>query len=127
MTTLYTVLIIFIPIPLRVYTQSLFIIHINVDIYRSLGYGLDDRGSIPDRGRNFFLFVTAFRPALGSTQPPVQLDTAALSPGVKRPACETDNASPSSTEVKNAWSCTSTPQCAFVENLPLTYKGVHTY
>jgi hypothetical protein len=38
------------------------------------GYGLDDRGgrnSSPDRVKNF-LFSTSSRPALGSTQPPIQ-------------------------------------------------------
>jgi hypothetical protein len=29
--------------------------------------------------------------------------------GVRRPGCEADDLPPSSTEVKNAWSCTSTP------------------
>jgi hypothetical protein len=41
-------------------------------------YGLDDRGSIPDRDRGFFLYP-ASRPALVPTQPPVQ-----WIPGVKR-------------------------------------------
>jgi hypothetical protein len=35
------------------------------------GYGLDDRGSIPRRGK-IFLFSVASRPALRPTQPPVQ-------------------------------------------------------
>jgi hypothetical protein len=29
--------------------------------------------------------------------------------GIKRPGCEADHSSPSSAEVKNAWSYTSTP------------------
>jgi hypothetical protein len=37
------------------------------------------------------------------------MDTGALSLGVKRPGRETDHSSPSSAEVKNAWSYTSTP------------------
>jgi len=39
-----------------------------------LGYGLDDRGSIPDRGNDkfFFLFATASRTNLGPTQSPIQ-------------------------------------------------------
>jgi hypothetical protein len=47
-------------------------------------YGLDDWGSIPDRGRGFFLLASASRPALGPSQPPVQWVPGVLSPGVKR-------------------------------------------
>jgi hypothetical protein len=46
-------------------------------------YGLDDRGSIPDRQR-IFLLVPASRPALGPTQLPIQWVPGVLSPGVKR-------------------------------------------
>jgi hypothetical protein len=55
-----------------------------------------------------FLFATAFRPALGPTQPPIQWVPRALSLGVKRQERETDDSSPSSAYVKNAWSYTST-------------------
>jgi hypothetical protein len=46
------------------------------------GYGLDDRGrcSSPGRVKNFLL-STSSRPALGSTQPPIQWVPGALSPG----------------------------------------------
>jgi len=40
---------------------------------------------------------------------PSLLSNGALSLGVKRPGREADHSSPSSVEVKNAWSCTSTP------------------
>jgi hypothetical protein len=53
------------------------------------GYGLDGRGSI-------FLYSTASRRALGSTQPPIQWVPGALSPGR-----EVDHSSPSSAKVKH--------------------------
>jgi hypothetical protein len=49
------------------------------------------------------------RTALGPTQPPIQCVPGALSLGVKRLGREADHSSPSSAEVKNAWSSTSTP------------------
>jgi hypothetical protein len=45
--------------------------------------GLDDRGSIPDRGIGFFFEPPASRPALGPTQPPIQWVSGVLSQGVK--------------------------------------------
>jgi hypothetical protein len=38
----------------------------------ALGYGLDDQGFESRKGLGIFLFTTAFRPALGPTQPPIQ-------------------------------------------------------
>jgi len=49
-----------------------------------------------------FLFNTTFRPALGSTQPPVQLVQEALSLGVKQTGHENDHSPASSAEVNNA-------------------------
>jgi hypothetical protein len=37
-----------------------------------LGYGLDDRGFESRQGLEIFLFITASRPTLGPTQPPIQ-------------------------------------------------------
>jgi hypothetical protein len=48
-----------------------------------------------------FLFSTSFRPALGSTQPPI--------PGVKRQGRESDHSPPASAEVKKMWIYISTP------------------
>jgi hypothetical protein len=78
-------------------------------------------GSSPDRGWEFF------------SSPP-RPDRIWISPnllssgyqssslGLKRPVCEADHSPPSSAEVKNAWSYTSTPQHAFccykVKSLP---------
>jgi hypothetical protein len=44
------------------------------------GFVLGGRGSIPGRG-NFFLFSTASRPAVGITQPPIQMVPGTLSLG----------------------------------------------
>jgi hypothetical protein len=61
------------------------------------------------RGLGIFLFTTMSRTVLGPTQPPIQWVPGALSLGVKWPGHEADHSPPSSAEVKNAWSCTSTP------------------
>jgi hypothetical protein len=66
-------------------------------------------GSIPGRGRDFFLFATASRLALGRTQTPIQWIR-----GVERPEREADHSLPSSAYVKNACSYTSTPSDAFL-------------
>jgi hypothetical protein len=85
-------------------------------IYIATGYGLDDRGfGVPSPGRvKTFLFSTLSRPALGSTQPPIQWVPGAPSPGVKRPKREAGHSSPTSAEVKKMWIYTSTPPYAFM-------------
>jgi hypothetical protein len=55
----------------------------------------------------FFLFSTASRPLLGSTQPPIQWVPGALTPEVKLvklAGLEADHSLPSLSEVKNEWS-----------------------
>jgi hypothetical protein len=53
-----------------VVTDKLFIRHpVFVDIE---SYGLEDQGSIPGKAKRFFPYFTAFRPALGPTQLPIQ-------------------------------------------------------
>jgi hypothetical protein len=44
----------------------------------------------------------------------IQWVLGAISPGVKRPGREADHSHPSSSEVRNAWSYTSTPQYVFM-------------
>jgi hypothetical protein len=61
------------------------------------------------RGLGIFLFTTASRQVLGPTQPPIQWELGALSLGVKRSGREADYSPPSSAEIKNACSYTSTP------------------
>jgi hypothetical protein len=84
----------------------------------ALGYGLDDRGyrvRFPAGARNFSLHHRV-QNGSGDTQPPIQWVPGALSLGVKRPGREADHSPPSSAEVKNAWSYTST--------LPIRLHGV---
>jgi hypothetical protein len=69
---------------------------------------LRGRGSSPGRVKNF-LFSKSSRPALGSTQPPIQ-----WVPGVKRLGREVDHSPPTSAEVKKMWTYTSTPTYAFM-------------
>jgi hypothetical protein len=78
------------------------------------GYRLDYRmvgDRVPVGSR---IFSTSFRPALGSTHPPIQWIPEALSLGVNRPGHETGHLPPASTEVKKMWIYTSTPPYIFV-------------
>jgi len=52
---------------------------------KRLGYGLDDRGSIPAGGNDWilFLFTTASRPALGPIHSTIKWVQGTLSPGRK--------------------------------------------
>jgi hypothetical protein len=79
----------------------------------AIGYELDDlrvgvRVSVESR-----IFSTSSRPALGSTQPPIQWVPGTLSPRVKQPGREADHW-PTSAEVKKMWIYTSTPPYAFM-------------
>jgi len=62
------------------------------------------------QGQGFLLSATAWRPALGLTQSPIRWVPGALSPLVNWLGHEADHTSPFSTEIKNAWSYTSTLQ-----------------
>jgi hypothetical protein len=46
-----------------------------------------------------FLFVTASRPALGATQPPIKWVPGSLTPGVKRSEREADHSPPYNAKV----------------------------
>jgi hypothetical protein len=80
------------------------------------GYGLDDQGVGVgvQVGSRIFPFSKSPRPALESTQPPIQWVPGALSSGIKRPGREADDSPLTSAEVKKIWICTSTPPCAFM-------------
>jgi hypothetical protein len=56
-----------------------------------------------------FLFATASVLILGPIQPPIQWLLRILLPGLKWLGHEADHSLPSSAEVKNEWSYTSTP------------------
>jgi hypothetical protein len=58
---------------------------------------------VPAEAGNFCLYHRV------PTQPPIQWVPGTLFLGVKRPDREVDHSPPSSAEVKNAWSYTSTP------------------
>jgi hypothetical protein len=77
--------------------------------FTALGYGLDGRGFESWQRLGIFLFTTVPIPALGPTQPPIQWVPWALSLGLKWPEREADHSPPSSAEVNNEWSYSSTP------------------
>jgi hypothetical protein len=78
---------------------------------------VDGQGSIPGRDRKGkFLFITASRPSLEPTQPPIQWISRTFIPDIERPEREADHSPPTSAKVKNSWSYTSTP--------PLRLHGV---
>jgi len=71
--------------------------------------------TIPARIREeIILFVSAYRPTLGSTQPRIQRVPGFISLGIKRPGREADKLPPYSAEVKNTWRYTVTPQHVFM-------------
>jgi hypothetical protein len=84
--------------------------------------GFDSR-----RELGIFLLTTASRTALGPTQPPLQWIPGALSLGVKRPGREADHSPPSSFEVNDAWSYTSTPQYVFMALCLVKHKDNFTF
>jgi hypothetical protein len=80
----------------------------------ALGYGLDDWGFESGRCWKFFSSPPCPDRFWG---PPSLLSNeyqGALSLGVKRPEREAGHSPPSSAEVKNVWSYTSTPQYTFI-------------
>jgi hypothetical protein len=70
------------------------------------------RSSSPGRVKKFLF--TSSRPALGSTQLPIQWVPGFFFSGLKRQGREADHSPPASAEVKKIWIYTSTPLYAFV-------------
>jgi hypothetical protein len=82
----------------------------------ALGYGLDDRGSrvrLP-AGAGYFSLHHRIQNGSGAHPASYPMGTRGFSLGVKRPERKADHSPPSSAEVKNAWSYTSTPQYVFM-------------
>jgi len=78
------------------------------------------------QGLGIFLFTTASRTALETTQPPIQwVPPRAPFLGVKQPVHEADHLPPSSAEVKNALIYTSTPQYAFMAWCSVEAQGLY--
>jgi hypothetical protein len=69
---------------------------------------------LKNRDNSTFTFTTAFTPAVG---PPSLLSIwygGALSPGIKQSEPETNHSPPSTADVTNVWSYTSTPQYVLI-------------
>jgi hypothetical protein len=64
------------------------------------GYGLDGRGLISSRARDFLLSIMS-KPSLGPIQPPVQRVPLAVSQWHREWVPETGHSPPSTAEVKN--------------------------
>jgi hypothetical protein len=73
------------------------------------------------------LVAIASRPALGSTQPSIQWGPETFTLGVERPGREADHSPPYSAEVKNTWSCTSTPQYVFMSLQLFKHRDSFTF
>jgi hypothetical protein len=98
------------------YTLFVFKTSLDSSVSIALGYGLEDRGSrvrFPAEAGNFSLNHCVQN---GSRTHPASysMGTVGSFPGVKRPQREADHSPPSSAEVKDAWSYTSTPQYVFM-------------
>jgi hypothetical protein len=76
------------------------------------------------QGLGILLHTTVSRPGLGPTKPPIQCVPGVLSRGVTRPGRDADHSPPSSVQVKNGWSYTSTPQYAFMAWCSIKTQGL---
>jgi len=74
-----------------------------------MGWTIGFLGFDSQQGLGVLLFTAASRPALGSTQPPIQWIQGALSLWVKWPGHKADHSPQPNNKVRNAWNYTSTP------------------
>jgi len=84
----------------------------DTSVCQRLYYWLHDRGSIPGKGNDvFYSLHHRVWTGSGPIQPPIQCVPGALIHVINRPGREADRSRspPSSAEVKNAWSYTSSP------------------
>jgi hypothetical protein len=92
-----------------------------------MGWTIGVQGFDSQWGLGIFVFTTVSRTVLKPTQPPIQWVPGALSLGVKLPGREADHSPPSSAEVKNAWSYTSTPQYVFMPWCLVNHRNNFTF
>jgi hypothetical protein len=93
--------------------MNLNVLLISVKIHGSsvsivIGCGLVEHISILGRSWDFFLLTTASRLVLGLTQLPSKWVLGVLFVGIKQRRHEADNLPPTSAEIENMWSYTST-------------------
>jgi hypothetical protein len=82
---------------------------------KRLGYGLDDRGVVvlsPVGGRNVSLLQNVYTGSRAHSASNT-MGTEECFPGGERQGRETDHSTPSSAEIKNAWSYISNPPYVF--------------
>jgi hypothetical protein len=80
----------------------------------AIGYGLDDSGVGVLVLVGSRIFSALSRPALRSTQPPIQWIPGAVSQEAKQLGREADHSPPTSSELKKMWIYTSTSPYAFM-------------
>jgi hypothetical protein len=80
------------------------------------GYQLDDRAVGVELPLRSFLFSVSSRPALGTTQPPLQWVPETLFLGIKRQEGESYHSLPASAEMKET--------CIYTSTLPIHLHGV---
>jgi hypothetical protein len=90
-------------------------------------YGPDDTGFDSRQGKEvFFFFFKTSIPAVGPTQPTIQLVPGSFHV-VKRPGPHVDHSPHSNAEVRNEWSCTSATSCASTALVGATYYYCYYY